>query len=75
MKKSAITKTLKKVEAEDKKYSLGFIRKISLPTRVARSMQTAYLLKFKEVQGAHKYICNFLENLTEKEFKTWMLVQ
>lgn len=69
MTKATITKTLAKVNAESKIYSLGFRRLISLPLRVRQNINLACVLKGENDNNSMK---EFLHNLSEQEFINWL---
>ena len=66
---ATITKTLKKVEAQPKEYSLGFRRLTVLPTRVRKSINLACIMKGESNDNSMK---EYLNNLTEQEYINWL---
>lgn len=68
---SIITKTLDKVNAQPKEYSIGFRRLSVLPVRVRQNISLACVLKGENNINSIK---DFLNNLTEKEFINWLKV-
>lgn len=66
---STITKTLAKVNAQPKEYSLGFKRLTVLPVRVRQNINLACVLKGESNDNSMK---EFLNNLTEQEFVNWL---
>lgn len=70
---ATITKTLKKVEAESKEYSLGFRRLTVLPVRVRRAFDLAANLETNwDGRKALENQKNFLGGLTEQEYINWL---
>lgn len=69
MTNATITKTLAKVNNEPTIYSLGFRRLTSLPRRVRGNINLACVLKGETNDNSMK---DFLHNLTEQEFITWL---
>jgi len=70
---ATITKTLKKVNAESKEYSLGFRRLIALPVRVRRAFNLAANLETNwDGRKALENQKNFLGGLTEQEYINWL---
>lgn len=65
MTNSVITKTLKKVDQQPKKYSLGFRRFSSLSQRVIKNIILSCVLKGENNTNSMKL---HLNELTEKEF-------
>jgi len=65
MTKSTITKTLLKLEAQPKEYSLGFNRLTVLPIIVRKNINLACILKGENNNLSMK---DFLNNLTNQEF-------
>jgi hypothetical protein len=65
---ATITKTLKKLEAEPKNYSLGFRRWTVLPNRVAKNVILACVLENKTIIDAQE----FFNGLTEEEYINWL---
>lgn len=68
---ATITKTLAKVNAQPTEYSLGFRRLTVLPVRVRRNVNLACVLKGESNDNSMK---EFLNNLTEQEFISWLKV-
>lgn len=70
---ATITKTLKKVEAESKEYSLGFRRLTVLPVRVRRGFDLAANLETNwDGRKALENQKAFLGGLTEQEYINWL---
>jgi hypothetical protein len=66
---STITKTIAKVNADSKEYSLGFRRLCALPKRVRYNINLACVLKGENNTNSMK---DFLNELTEQEFINWL---
>ena len=69
MKTATITKTLKKVEAQPKEYSLGFKRLTVLPDRVRKNINLACIMKGEINDNSMK---EFFNNITEQEYINWL---
>jgi hypothetical protein len=70
---ATITKTLKKVEVQQKEYSLGFRRLTVLPARVRKSFDLAANLKTNwDGKKALDNQKSFLGGLTEQEYINWL---
>ena len=68
---ATITKTLAKVNAQPSEYSLGFRRLTVLSVRVRHNVNLACVLKGESNDNSMK---EFLNNLTEQEFISWLKV-
>lgn len=66
---SVITKTLAKLEAQPKNYSLGFNRLVVLPLRVRNNINLACVVNGESSDQSMK---DFLNNLSESEYLTWL---
>ena len=75
MNNATITKTLNKFELQDGEYSIGFRRLISLPAKVRKSFDLAGLLNGISINQIHQEQKDFLESLSNEEFRTWMAAQ
>lgn len=64
-----ITKTLNKVDAQPKEYSIGFRRLTVLPVRVRTNINLACILKGENNNNSMK---EFLNTMTEQEFINWL---
>lgn len=71
MRTAEITKVLKKIKNEDKRYSLGFSRLHNLPMRVRNNISLACVLRGENNVESMK---EFLNNLTEQEFINWLSI-
>tara|TARA_R110000796_G_scaffold60642_6_gene140302 strand:- start:1386 stop:1610 length:225 start_codon:yes stop_codon:yes gene_type:complete len=72
MKNSAITKVLNRLELNDSSLSLGFRRFFVLPNRIKMNIKKAYLRNTGSVDS-HDYIISFFEEMTEKEYKNYLI--
>ena len=73
MNNSTITKTLKKVNANSKEYSLGFSRLYALPRKVKRAFDLAANLQTNwDGRKALDNQTTFLESLTDQEYINWL---
>ena len=68
---ATITKTLAKVNAQPSEYSLGFRRLTVLSVIVRHNVNLACVLKGESNDNSMK---EFLNNLTEQEFISWLKV-
>ena len=66
---ATITKTLAKVNAQPKEYSLGFKRLTVLPQRVRQNIIFACVLRGENDTDSMK---EFLNDLSEQEFINWL---
>lgn len=66
---ATITKTLKKVEAQPKEYSLGFKRLTVLPARVRKNINLSCIMKGESNDNSMK---EFFNNITEQEYINWL---
>lgn len=64
-----ITKTLNKVDAQPKEYSIGFIRLTVLPARVRTNINLACILKGESNTNS---MLDFFNTLTEEQFINWL---
>ena len=64
-----ITKTLNKVDAQPKEYSIGFRRLTVLPARVRTNINLSCILKGENNDNSMK---EFLNTLTEEQFINWL---
>lgn len=69
MKSATITKTLAKVSAQPKEYSLGYKRLHCLPVRVRSNINMTCVLKGESNDNSMK---DFLNTLTEQEYINWL---
>ena len=74
MNKATITKTLNKVNSQDKKYSLGFRRLHALPLRSRKMFNLACFSKGIDINEVHQEQKEFLESLNDAEFINWLAV-
>lgn len=71
MNAATITKTIKKVRANNEPYSIGFKRYIALPPRVRQNLHTCHLLETGS-SDAHDRIVKFFGDMTDAEYVAWM---
>ncbi len=71
MTSATITKILNKVNTQPSEYSLGFRRLTVLPLRVRKNINLACILKGESNDNSMK---EYLNNLTENEFISWLKV-
>ena len=64
-----ITKTLNKVDAQPKEYSIGFRRLTVLPARVRTNINLSCILKGENNDNSMK---EFFNTLTEEQFINWL---
>lgn len=72
MNKATITKTLNKVESQDKTYSLGFRRLHSLPVKARKMFNLACFAEGVDAEDVHQEQKDFLESLSDDEFVNWL---
>ena len=71
MNNATITKTLNKVESQDKNYSLGFKRYISLPARLSKALKLSIYLKTGSI-NTHDAIVKFFNEMTQDEYINYL---
>lgn len=71
MNNATITKTLNKVESQDKTYSLGFKRYISLPARLAKALKLSIYLQTGSI-NTHDAIVKFFNEMTQAEYINYL---
>ena len=73
MTKAIVTKILKKEALTDGSMSIGFRRYLVLPNNFKSSLGAAYFFKTKKTTGFISYVTEFFGNMTEAEYKTYLL--
>lgn len=70
---ATITKTLNKLNLQNKNYSLGFNRFSVLPTRVRKAINLAHLLNTGNT-NTHNTVVSFFNSLTELEYVNYLKI-